>query len=469
MSNLILLGFPNHVAERYVTLEAEYPTAIPPEWEPSYLKTAEPTDRTRIVSLDPRDTIINGLTSGIACTFDGFAVDNHNLTPGGHYRFVAMAGGEDAGGLSFHRQAPASIVSSSNITGGVGNVDEEIRTPDGSAIIPTVTTLPWEATFAWGALAETPSQGSGMACFVLRMKRVAVGAGATDPVTVPKVTVQLSEAGSPIRSLGYRAVTSAESGGQILIFPFDPSELAAPDGSNLECVVSALNGESPSGSQYAALETLSFYYEDDLTPVTFDSGWRPVEGTWQRYQPKRSFHYYPETPWTNVINFRFLMRSDQARHDVPLRLVDDAIPAAAAVDALVFVEAGVLCGGVARALELGIRKSTGPAARPEIFELAGSTAGGQSYAADAYRRRATESLDLLVTRDEAEFLRGEFWSKGKSGAFYITMEPWVAAEYQTFSAFWATVRDMSSPVPYGRYRPDGTMRFAMSISFNEKL
>lgn len=470
MSNIRLLGFPNHVAEGYVVMSAEYPPSEPADMEAVFLKTEEPSERARIVSLDPRDTVWSGETSGIACTFDGFAVANHNIPPGGEYRFAAQAGGEDFGHLSFHRQAPSTIVASSNATGSASNVDEDIRSPDGSFISPTITTLPWAVTLGWGVLAETPSQGYGMACFVLRMQRFYVGAGADNPVTVPRVTVQLSEGGVAVRSLGYRAVTASAGGGQVLIFPFDPAELSDASGTNLECSISVLNGESESGSQYAALESVSLYFEDDLAPITYDSGWVTIEGNSLFQQPTRSFHYYPEQSWTNVLSFSLLIRSDQTRHDLPTRLVDDAIPAAAVDPTQDFVEAGVLCGGEAKFFERGIRHSSGPAARPVVAEVGQKTLSGQSYSTDSWRRRITEPLDIMVTRDEADFIRKAIvWSKGKSGAFYVTLEPQTSAERQMFSAFWATLGEASAPMPFGKYRTDGEMLLLMTISFEEKL
>ena len=43
------------------------------------------------------------------------------------------------------------------------------------------------------------------------------------------------------------------------------------------------------------------------------------------------------------------------------------------------------------------------------------------------------------------------------------------AAQQRMTAFWATLRGMGKPVPFGRYRADGEMLFALSLRFEEKL
>lgn len=472
MSNIIILGLPNHTAQPYMLAGVADAAYEPAGMEADYLRTEEPTDRARVTTLDPRKTQWGFESRGLPATYDGFALVNHNLYPGSQVRWIGTADGL-LHHLEPYRLAPNAILGSTNLSGTVAAVDEEISSADGIYVGPT-TSGPsplgqWFVRFGFPALAVTPHAGIDMLAFVLKMRRQFTGAGAVLPRTVPTVTIRLYEAGALRRLLGRRAVTSQD--GQLLIFPFSVADLATASGADIECDLSVTPGASDSGGSYAELDTLSLYYEGPFGGV-FDSGWvtfladpRPAPSFAPRY-----VHHFPSVAPTTMTGYSVLIRSDQAVHDPPTTNVNDETPEGAANNPASFVDAGVSVAGVAARPAVGIMRGGGPAPRIEVVELSGVSAGGQSYGADSVRRLVTEPMELIVTRDELNLLQDQIaFRRGRSGGFYVAMEPDVAAIYQARTSFWATLKEMSAPTAHGRYKADGSMRFRVTVSFAEKL
>lgn len=372
-------------------------------------------------------------------------------------------------------QAPNAMPTFTNVTGGVTNVDEAIYSPDGLFVAPTTVTSPWDCRFTWGALAHTPLQGLAMAQFVVRVQLFGNGAGLTSPSTYPKLTVTLDESGSLVLNLGSRAVT--ETGGQILIFPFDPAVLADPTGANIEMSLGCSIGQSASGNTYAKLESVALYYEwvlpgPDTKWIASPLSTFGIEADGP--QPTKSVHYFPaaSTGWDDLLS-------------VNVRILDDGCvdnphvfaPTATGVPVGLiprrpdgFVQAGVFCAGGVIEPDLGIKNGEGPAVRILTEGVPGMTMGGQTFGADQFRRRSCEMVDFYTSRNEAnEIMDRIVWRKGQSGAFYVALEPEVAGQYQMFSSFWTTAKDHSPPRKRGRYKATGEMGFIMGLSFEEKL
>ena len=468
MSNIAIVGLPNHTAQPYMVATVPDAAYQPAEMEVDFLKTEEPTDRARLTTLDPRKTMWQFESRGLPLTYDGFALVNHNLYPGSQVRWIGSMDSLFASRDPL-RLAPSAILASTNLSGVVGSVDEEISAADAVYIGPTTTTSSWFVRFSFPTPTPTLHTGDGMLSFVLRMRRVFTGAGATSPRTIPTVILRLFEAGSLIRIIGSRAITA--TGGQLLIFPFSVGDLSVASGADIECHLEVTPGVSDSGGSYAQLDTISLYYEVIPGPF-YDSGWIPVEADARPapfYAP-RYLHYFPDTAWTTVTGYSVMVRSDQAVHDPPTTNTNSETPEGAANAPLTFVDAGISVAGVAAKPVIGIAKGAGPFPRVEVIELGGNTAGGQSYGADAVRRLITDPMELIVTREELAILQDQLaYRRGRSGGIYVAMEPGVAAIYQAQTSFWCTLKEMSAPVAHGRYRADGSMRYKVSVSFLEKL
>lgn len=465
----VFLGFPNYIAENYCTVATTGFVGLEPtDMVASYIKTDEPSDISRLTLLDPRHTMWIFNFSGIVGTFQGFSIINHNLKEGSSFRMVGYLSA--VSGFVYETQAPNVIASNVNATGVITNIDEVIDTPDGLVVTPTATASDWSVRLSWGVLSPLPRAGT-EGFFVLRMQRLFSGAGATDPLTLPKVTVSLYESGVLKRELGYRPVTETSAGGQVLIFPFLFSELTDPNGSNIECFVSVTGGTSTSGFQYAVLESLRLYFEGPLVIPQIDSGWIDVTGK-DEHSPTASDHYFPETSWEDIKSVVLLIRSDQVEHDAPVNPTNSSIPyLTVSSDPFSYVEIGVFCAGGAEFLEKAIGVGKGPLSKVVVTGAeSGSTIGGQSYSSDLFRRRTVSPISMMVNRDELLFLQKEVaWKKGKASPFYISLQPDIDKEYQQFISFWATLSELGEPVEMIGNVPGREMMFTVSVGLEEKL
>lgn len=472
MSNIVVFGFPNHSAEAYTVAQTVIATYDPPLMGPELLKTDEPSERARKSTLDPYYTMWGFDTSLVPLTIDGLALVNHNIADGGQVRFVGW-GGAVAGTLNLPTRVVAtSIVASTNLTGTIANIDETIDAPDGVFMGPSNAALSWSVTLKFPSLSGTINTGADMMALVVRARRVFTGAGATNPLALPKFTASLA---APAFPLSFRAVTVSATGGQVFIFPFKRSDFTST--SDFQATFESVPGHSFSGGQHAVLEVAAVYYDAvTLNSPTHDSGWL----TWQtdsrlaRTAPSQHVHYFPPTPWENIIGYSVQVRTDQAIHS-PLVATGGKIPVGVIPsDPVNYVQAGVFPAGPAIRPAVGVRKGgAGPmAGGPEIVGFAGATAGGQAYGADAYGFREIPPLELIVTRDELTLLQDQLgFRKGQSLPFYLAVEPGVAQKYQMFTAFWATLKSLGKPraLPGDRYKADGTMRFLVEASFIERL
>jgi hypothetical protein len=474
--NVVILGLPNEGIQGYASFGSNGVVSIPTGMEPLYLGTEEPSDKARMLSIDPKNTQWVFSTGGIPRIINGSALVGHNLQAGSQVRFLGHSY-SDLTSLSLLQKAPNAIASSTNATGVVGNVDEQLSFPDGLVIAPTVTTNPWDVRFSWPTFTPNfPKLGASMACFSVEMNVVYVGLGATAPVTLPKVTVQLWENGSLVLDLGYRgvAVGSTSPTSQIFTFPFNFASLANPDGRDLECKVLCTPGTSFSGSSYINLEAITVYYESQLSVdySDWDSGWLIIPGDTRPSpsQPTKSFHYIPAVPWTNVSAMVVLIRTDQTVHNPLITNSGTIVAGTIAANPNMYIDIGIWCMGDGITCSLGAKNDL-KYFTPMAQNLnQGQTIFGQTYAADEFRWRAGEPINLIVTRDELKVLQDQLgWRRGHSGAFYVALEPDVDIGYQTFSSAWCTLVSMSAPQELGAYRQDGQMQYTLTIQFQEKL
>lgn len=468
---IYIVGIPNQTSQSYTDVTTIDPATLEPADMPaSNLKNEEPSEIGRIKSLDPSRGQWIFDTSFLPVTLGGFAVENHNVTLGGQFRFLA---GDVGGGLTPTKTPPQSIIASSNLTGVVGNVDEDVSSPDGLILQPTTQGSTWTVTFQFTGLSGTVDPGDDKLCFVIRARRLFVGAGATNPTTLPKLTASIPAAASSSGleiPLGYRAVTNSNAGGQFFIFPFTKSDLLTVATPMVSLRFDP--GLSASGSQYAVLDTVSLFYEKIDTPsYTNDSGWITVPGDPRPApaQPVKRIHYFPETPWEGMLDYTVMVRSDQTQHDPPLT-VNDWIPASAITEPVDFIQAGVVVAGESYEIEQSQPLPDSPGGVIGVTEVSAEAVVGKTYSADAFRNlQFKRPIEMIVTRDQLLVLQDQLaFRRGRSGAFYVALEPGVELRYQLFTSAWVVCTGMSEPTQYGAYQPDGTNQYKLSMTLEQK-
>lgn len=456
--------YPNISSQAYASLVAGT-TATPTGMGPANLATEEPSEVARIATLDPRRTYFKVSGAGGALTFDidGAALVNLNLSPGGYFRFIDNT-------PSTTTAAPTSIAASSNITGVVGDVDEAITNADGTSasdsayIAPTVPTSQWSARFAFTPTYATPKAGAARTVVVLRVARVNSGGA-----YYPSIRCELWGGGVKKMDLGARALTEAD---QVFAFPFDAGDAAFTPGDAIHVKIIS-NASVIGGDPYAKLDTISLEYETS-NPGS-DSGWQasPFVADGNAVAPTKSVHYF----WTSTQAGRQVLTAwvldDQSQHfDTSVSDSTGISVTQVSIKPSGYFQAGCFVAGPALFLTRSPRVS-GQSLRVIVEERGGVTEGGQTYAADAFRRRAA-SIDLVLTQDEADALMdGLLWRRGHAGAFYVALDADVAATYQRFSAFWATLKEAGDltqlPVKGAGSITVANRAYALSLTLEEKL
>ncbi len=454
------LGIPNYVTRDYCTITT--PATTPSDMGPEWLKTEEPADIARALSNHPSLSQFQIDWSDIDVTVDGLAIANTKISSNGAFRFVGVINSLVSGSVPFDGEPP-DFTTTSNITGGLSNVDEDPLSSDGLVMTPTVKSLPWQAEFRWTTLSNTPVAGSRKAFFVLKMRDVFT----SEPLFYPAVVATLLSTGGYSRFLGYRAVTSTT--GQYFIFTFNPSEVNLSD---FTISIEVTRGNSDDGlDHYAELDTVRFYYEH--TVYALDSGWISIDSLEpDRLPPTQCIHYFPTVPWT--VDRVFLMIQDDQMLVIPELITTTARKVDVRAIARLpegHVDAGSAFAGDALILTYGISTEKGFGTGPEVQEASGTTEGGQSYGADAFRWRSTNAVEFYVTQEEGRILQYQLgWLRGKSGVFYVALEPDIPFKYQVMSAFPATVESMGKMVPLPRKMtlPGGEKLYSLDVTFREK-
>jgi hypothetical protein len=458
--NLIGLG------SALVTVPASYESA---SLKAIHAQTEEPSELSRILTTNPEFTYWNASFLSLIRSVGGLAVINSNLSPNGYYRFLASDDYAVAT-PAYQYNPPLAIEASTNISGGVSSVDEAISAPDASFVEPTVTTSSWNARFSFGTPTPTITSGANMAAFVLRMLMVG-----SDVTSYPGVAAELWESGVLVRKLGTRAVSVSTGDGQLFIFPFNPTELSASDLSNVEVRVAASAGVGT--GVYAKLNTVALLTDKTAASgYSHDSGWiaSPAQyfvGDEESPVPQLSFDYFPTAEWADdVEGVLLLIMDDQAvaspldsdtAKSVPIGLIPSA-PSG-------YAQIGIFAAGPALILEHGPQAGAESSIIVEGYE--GATEGGQSYGADAFRRRAT-NVNFTLNRDEKDaLLKGIDWQRGKSGPIYVNLDPDLSGQYSEFVSGWVTAAEAGPAIPIApqRWAADQTMLFTKAYVFEEKL
>lgn len=472
--NPALFGFgryPNvlkYASSQVSVIDPTYDSATMPA---TRLQTEEPSELARITTnnllytywladIDERD-------------ISGFALINPNLWPGGLVRFIAGAGASPLQVFS-----PNAIEASSNITGAVTAVDEVLDAPDANFIQPTTTSAAWSVrlSFGTGISPPAPTTGAHMAMFAIRAILSATA------LHYPTMTVSLYESGVLKRVLGSRAVSVSTGDGQLFYFTFDPAELADPTMDDVEVLIHCTPGDNAGGgtpNRYAKLNTVNLVADYATALGVHDSGFIEYPGSelvdlQGDPVPQISVDFFPATAWTDVSSLGVLIVDDQAYHDPPVvtdgSYKNGMVPASAILmQPAGYVQAGVFAAGPALILERGTR--LGPESSVVVEGYEGVTEGGQTYGADAFRRRRM-SVVLTLNRTEKDVLmNGIDWRRGRSGAFYVNLDPDLAQEHREFVAGWVTVEEAGAAVqmPGIAYDAGDLMLYTKAYVLDEKL
>jgi len=453
-----ILGFPNLVSRPACTVTVPDTGTIPDSGEmgPEWLKTAEPSDRSRILSNDPfRTRWLFTFTGGSFRPLDGLAAINSNISKQGFYRF--MAGSPD-----YEVLQPASLVSSTNTTGSVSDLSESIQYPDGLYMGPAVTTGGWESTIEFDGPTTNPISGFARAMIVVRVAL----AGETTNI-YPMCTVELYQGSTFLLNLGWRACATSGNG-QIFIFTFNPNILIDPTGAGIRAKLTFDPGDN---TAYAVMDSIKLYIDHSTTAM--DSGWvaSPISNSdIDEIHPTVSFHYFPLSSWLGLDSFSVCILDDQVDHDpylgsgfspqLAIKNVSKAIPDG-------FVDLGVVSAGPAIFLSIGETKDNPITVEILIEGISGKTIGGQNYGADLFRRRGIPSVQFTMTKTESDsFMERVAWVRGLSSPIYISANPDTETP-SNLSSFWAVLLSASSTSMPASL--NGEQYHIIQTAFEEKL
>lgn len=460
-----------------VSLLTAYASAEPTELKALRLKTDEPSETARILTVDPLATRWKAsFTKGVAREVTGMALINvPNLTPWGKYRFTV-------GEPTYQDLAPTTVVGTPvNFGSGIpADVDEAVFTPDDRWMIPFLGDY-WNVELGGFPTPTTAPIHGDSKCWVSLFVRYT---GGTPTNAYPAAGVTLKQGGNVVANLGTRAITSAE--GQILVFPFDAADLPTASGAGLSvlCEFDSSNVVAELGACRVAVER---------TAPAQASPWLPSPSAAygdeeDAFAPFIDLQYFPTTPWTITANDLLFVQvqDDQTEHDpdngtvgaisfyrVPKNNIDIRFVRG-------YVDAGVFVAGEAFILgkhnigedSPGLLQNETPTGRIVVEGFEGVTEGGQTYGSDAFRSKAID-LQLCVDRDEMLTLQERIaWRKGYSSPFFFAAEPDIPVQRQLFNSGWWTVAEMSQPTRLAGSRydnGDGTTLFVINMSLKGRI
>lgn len=473
------LGLTNILGRSATSVSALFDEVV--DLEGRYLKSEEPSDIARIPTLNPTRSFWKIGLGYTLNRFDGFAAVNSKLSPDGLWRVVGSSQVDGA----IRINVPTSIAASTNITGGVTNIDENLASPgpDGNYIVPTVVTSDWSVTLnipTTGTVSgsDLVLAGSNRSIFILYVKLFEQFSEPVSSVALyPKITVKLKQSGVVIRELGHRAVTETNS--QYLLFSFDIAE--TDNSGSVQCEISQSVGLNGNGNAlFFGLDAVNLLTE--AVDFDFDTGWMSNEA--------HVWSYPSDGPKANPILQKFLnapvqltslalwYQDDQTIHD-PNTSGDETTPApvtsgvpAALISTFPksYIDTGVLLGGPKLTLTNGLRVNNSFA--PRTMQVDGQSITGQTYGADAFRQLIGPPVELTVTREEGLIILDRVgMRRGKSGAFFVAHDPSLPAAYQVFSSAYVTCAEIGGmePIQPQQYTADNQMLFTIRLRFEEKL
>lgn len=459
---LNLLAYNNN-AHRIVARDSSYEAAGLPV---SRLGTVEPSEVGRILTLNPEHNNILASTVGTIAeefSWDGVALVNHNLSPWGLWR--------QSDARSTIRAPASGLAGSTNVTGSASNIDEDLDTPDGAVIGPTVPANGWSTRVQFST-SDAMVVGAHMAYFVFWVLGVNV---TTVDAAYPQISVDLYENGVFKRHLGARAVTKPS--GQFLIFTFDPSEVS--DTSVIEAFIQCSSYTPPlSSTRYINVDAASLGYEDATTPTTLDTGWLTTSlsqlGAASRFShlPQHDSYFFPASVTTigtqalkiiddQVDHFEY----DQVSHTsyIPASMVKYQ-PSG-------YIQAGVWVGGPALFLTQGLQGA--PVERIMQTGREGTTEGGQPYAGVVFRRRGFTANFMMTEDEKNELMDAIDWQLGMTEPFYVATMANIDPSRQRFNSGYVVLEELSDVTQMGDQYVEGgdetQTLYLKSYTFGERL
>ena len=140
--------------------------------------------------------------------------------------------------MATERQAPDAILAQTNLTGVVGDIQDDPDSPDANWLTASGNNVNTDVRTSFATPTGSPTVGADLQEFRAQVRQFDEGQGGT-----PTSRCELWENGSLVRA---GSNTSVPDGGIVLSFPWDASELATADGSLVEVkVVGTKSGGSP--------------------------------------------------------------------------------------------------------------------------------------------------------------------------------------------------------------------------------
>lgn len=428
--SIVVGGAPNLTP--YATITAVGPT--PATMPPSNLATDEPTERSRITTLDQLKTAWKFLypngstyanTIGVNPKIPWYPIPypihtllgavNHNFQRGiAQYRYLQ----DSTGAFPFTRIAPTSIIASTNITGVITDIDEDPYTPDGAYATANADSIT-KIRVGFPSTGATLRSGSKMQVFRAALRLSSHNLNPT------LVTVNLWRNSVLVASNLDGGIWLTNTNNAIMVAYWDTTLFGSTSDANVQMELVS--------SDSFDIDAMDWLKETTANTYLDDSGWLTVpspddSALWGSANNVVPSVIQPPTPNKNLF---YLPATPQGAEYVQLIVRDPYNPDG-------FVQYGVQVDSNAYS---GSIKKDSFYLRVISEARGGVTIGGQTYSRDAWRRRAF-GFDLLATRAEILSIMDRLdFAKGAAGAVAILLEPddIPDASYQEFNFLWATI------------------------------
>lgn len=130
------------------------------------------------------------------------------------------------------RKSPDALITQTNLTGAVTDIDEDPNTPDANWLVPVATNTDTICRVSFPTPTGNPTEGAGVQQFQIWVKRVS-----TRTAKTPTVRIELRETGGGVLATPLADTIVTNDTGILLSGTWDASLLATADGSAVECYI----------------------------------------------------------------------------------------------------------------------------------------------------------------------------------------------------------------------------------------
>lgn len=442
----LLLGAPNVLLGASAFYDSTPAASMPI----SNLFNEEPSKLFRITEASTYfdKTWVTALCSA-ASPVDAVVWGNHNAATGATFRIMCYDDGVSLYGCK--AVTPDALVSSTNLTGVVGDIDDDPLSPDVNNLGPTVSGLDTMALVGFVVFpgGHVPATGANSQCVLLNVYRNSSSG------TAPKVTVKIYESGVLRGSTSVTNQDVTSVGGEVIRAYWDGALLTDTTGASFEVRVEGTAG-SVASVGIKAIRPLMYYMSGTAT-LLGDSGWQAVplpssDPLWgstlaTEQLPMKNIHYVFGSQLSGVLSIVITLRD--AANSAPM-------------------QAGYMIAGPK--LTLTRDAVYGPVFQVVDPSTRGETAGGQFYGSSFRRKRRLFTTFSSLTSAEAVSLCERIdWLKGKTGAVFVSLFPDDTTLKQLTSAL-CVVEDLSELTAAPAVPSSGqTKIFSKSYTWLEKL